>query len=248
MGGHTQGTREGENEEATHALEGLMTRGRIKMIQEEVQHELAMLKGKEEAQEGQVLYHFPFPWLIQYLLEARLYQESRSVEEYQKEMEIDMIRAQIKESEKATMALFLYGLNREIQDVVELQHFDTLGELVHQVIKVEIQIRRKSTSRKAYVGTSSWKGKEREKEKAKMEKSPKNGSYSSLGQKETTSTPTPMAPRTSNIKGHTSFTWEALAIYDKKVIHDGVTNRFTFVHLGQRVVLKPLSPREFHED
>ncbi|RDY04991.1 hypothetical protein CR513_11221, partial [Mucuna pruriens] len=35
---------------------------------------------------------------------------------------------------------------------------------------------------------------------------------------------------------------------DKVVIHDGVTNRFTFVHLGQRVVLKSLSLREVHGD
>ncbi|RDX84168.1 hypothetical protein CR513_34825, partial [Mucuna pruriens] len=36
--------------------------------------------------------------------------------------------------------------------------------------------------------------------------------------------------------------------FDKKVIHDRVINRFTFIHLGQRIVLKPLSPREVHED
>ncbi|RDY13046.1 hypothetical protein CR513_02086, partial [Mucuna pruriens] len=36
--------------------------------------------------------------------------------------------------------------------------------------------------------------------------------------------------------------------YDKTMIHNEVTNRFTFVHLGQRVVLKPLSPREINED
>ncbi|RDX74380.1 hypothetical protein CR513_45881, partial [Mucuna pruriens] len=33
-----------------------------------------------------------------------------------------------------------------------------------------------------------------------------------------------------------------------KVIHDGVTNRFTFIHMGKRIVLKPLSPREVYED
>ncbi|RDY14433.1 hypothetical protein CR513_00507, partial [Mucuna pruriens] len=43
----------------------------------------------------------------------------------------------------------------------------TLGELVHQVIKVELQIRRRSSSRKTYSGTSGWKGKDREKEKAR---------------------------------------------------------------------------------
>ncbi|RDX92955.1 hypothetical protein CR513_24852, partial [Mucuna pruriens] len=31
--------------------------------------------------------------------------------------------------------------------------------------------------------------------------------------------------------------------YDRKVIHDGATNRFAFVHMRQKVVLKPLSLR-----
>ncbi|RDX83660.1 hypothetical protein CR513_35396, partial [Mucuna pruriens] len=32
--------------------------------------------------------------------------------------------------------------------------------------------------------------------------------------------------------------------FDRKVTHDGVTNRFSFVHMRQKVTLKPLSPRE----
>ncbi|RDX88821.1 hypothetical protein CR513_29529, partial [Mucuna pruriens] len=35
--------------------------------------------------------------------------------------------------------------------------------------------------------------------------------------------------------------------FGKKVIHDGITNRFTFIHLGQRVILKSLSPRELNK-
>ncbi|RDX81031.1 hypothetical protein CR513_38326, partial [Mucuna pruriens] len=31
--------------------------------------------------------------------------------------------------------------------------------------------------------------------------------------------------------------------FDRKVTHDGVTNRFIFVHMGPKVVRKPLSPR-----
>ncbi|RDY13682.1 hypothetical protein CR513_01362, partial [Mucuna pruriens] len=303
----------------------------------------------------------------------RLYQGSRSVEKYHKEMEMDLMKAQIREGEEATMARFLHGLNKEIKDVMDLQCFSTLGELVHQAIKVEMQIRRRSAFRKSYVYISGWKGKEREKEKGRREKSPKKGSDPSLGRKETTSTPTLMAPRISDIKcfkflgkGHIalqcpnrkvvimkydkevesesslreiSFSSEAKSLsddfyykgdllvlgrlmnshvgeeaetqrenifhsrclisylinggiiekgeflvdkqidvtftvgeyedkvtydvvpiqvthlllgrpwqFDKRVIHDGVTNRFTFVHLGQRVVLKPLSPREIHED
>ncbi|RDX87651.1 hypothetical protein CR513_30852, partial [Mucuna pruriens] len=36
--------------------------------------------------------------------------------------------------------------------------------------------------------------------------------------------------------------------YDRKVTHDGVTNRFTFVHRGMKVTLKPLSPKDVTED
>ncbi|RDX87647.1 hypothetical protein CR513_30845, partial [Mucuna pruriens] len=61
----------------------------------------------------------------------KLYQGFKSLEEYHKEMEMDLMRAKIRENEEATLAQFLHGLNREIQDVVELQHYVTLGELVH---------------------------------------------------------------------------------------------------------------------
>ncbi|RDY13205.1 Retrovirus-related Pol polyprotein from transposon 17.6, partial [Mucuna pruriens] len=35
---------------------------------------------------------------------------------------------------------------------------------------------------------------------------------------------------------------------DIREIHDEVTNRFTFVHLGKRMMLKHISPREMHKD
>jgi len=53
------------------------------------------------------------------------------VDEYYKEMEISLIRAQIEESQEATMARFLHGLNRDIQDVVELHHYASLEDLIH---------------------------------------------------------------------------------------------------------------------
>ncbi|RDX87191.1 hypothetical protein CR513_31372, partial [Mucuna pruriens] len=46
----------------------------------------------------------------------RLSQGSKSVEEYCKEIKMDLMMAQIRESDKATMARFLHSLNREIQD------------------------------------------------------------------------------------------------------------------------------------
>ncbi|RDX71111.1 hypothetical protein CR513_49576, partial [Mucuna pruriens] len=36
--------------------------------------------------------------------------------------------------------------------------------------------------------------------------------------------------------------------YDHRVTHDGVTNRFMFVHKEQKVTLKPLSPKEVNKD
>ena len=49
-----------------------------------------------------------------------LRQGNRSVEEYYKEMEVAMIRANVEEDREATMSRFLVGLNREIANVVEL--------------------------------------------------------------------------------------------------------------------------------
>jgi len=48
-----------------------------------------------------------------------------------------------------TMASFLKGLNRKIQDVVEIHHYETLEDLIHQATKVEQQLKRKSSYRKS---------------------------------------------------------------------------------------------------
>jgi hypothetical protein len=44
------------------------------------------------------------------------------VDDYYKEMEIALIRANVEEDREVTMARFLNGLNRDIANVVELQH------------------------------------------------------------------------------------------------------------------------------
>ena len=49
-----------------------------------------------------------------------LTQGYRSMDDYHKEMEIAMIRANVEEDREATMARFLNGLNRDIANVVEL--------------------------------------------------------------------------------------------------------------------------------
>ena len=78
----------------------------------------------------------------------RLNQGSKSVEEYYKEMEVAMIRANVEEDREATMARFLHGLNREIADIVEMQHYVELTDMVHQAIKVEEQLKRKGLVRR----------------------------------------------------------------------------------------------------
>jgi hypothetical protein len=86
-------------------------------------------------------------------------QDNKSVEEYQKELEVAMIRVNVNEDEEVTMSRFLNGLNRDIANVVELQSHVELEELVHLAIKVEGQLKRKGSTRSgAYLGSSSgWK-------------------------------------------------------------------------------------------
>ncbi|XP_039055027.1 uncharacterized protein LOC120197653 [Hibiscus syriacus] len=62
-------------------------------------------------------------------------------------MEMAMMRANMEEDKEATMARFLAGLNFEIANVVELQHYVELDDMVHMAIKIERQQRRKSSYR-----------------------------------------------------------------------------------------------------
>ena len=36
--------------------------------------------------------------------------------------------------------------------------------------------------------------------------------------------------------------------YDKKVMHDGFTNRYSFMHAGKKITLAPLTPSQVVED
>ncbi|XP_040938022.1 uncharacterized protein [Gossypium hirsutum] len=86
-----------------------------------------------------------------------LTQGTKSVEDYYKEMEIAMIRADVQEDREATMARFLAGLNREIPNIVELQHYVEIVDMVHMAIKVEKQIKKKGSARGySYSNTSKW--------------------------------------------------------------------------------------------
>ena len=84
-----------------------------------------------------------------------LNQGSRSVDEYFKEMEMAMIRANVIEDREATMARFLNWLNRDIANVVELQHYVELEDMVHMVMMLERQIKRRGSTRFQTNSTSS---------------------------------------------------------------------------------------------
>jgi hypothetical protein len=84
---------------------------------------------------------------------------SRSVEDYHKKMEVAMIRANVEEDREATMARFLSGLNRDIANVIELQHYVEIEDMVHMAMKVERQLKRKRTARYTSVSNTTWKSK-----------------------------------------------------------------------------------------
>ena len=82
------------------------------------------------------------------------------MEAYYKEMEVAMVRANIEEDREAIMARFLAGLNREIQNVVELQHYVKLEDMMHLAIKIENQVKRRGSSNACFApspSSSTWK-------------------------------------------------------------------------------------------
>ncbi|KAL4333528.1 hypothetical protein GQ457_07G010220 [Hibiscus cannabinus] len=85
-----------------------------------------------------------------------LTQGNRSVEDYFKEMEVAMIRANIDEDREATMARFLAGLDPNIASVVELEHYVEIDDMVHMAMKVEKQLKRKGTSCTYGSSTTKW--------------------------------------------------------------------------------------------
>jgi hypothetical protein len=74
-------------------------------------------------------------------------------------MEVAMIRANVEEDRDATMARFLSGLNRDIANIVELQHYVEVEDMVHMAMTVERQLKRKGAARYTSVSSTHWKQK-----------------------------------------------------------------------------------------
>lgn len=60
---------------------------------------------------------------------------------YFKGLETLLIQADIHEHEEATVARFVVGLNSKITEVVELQHYVELQDLVEKAEKMECQLK-----------------------------------------------------------------------------------------------------------
>jgi hypothetical protein len=71
-----------------------------------------------------------------------LNQGKRSIDEYYKEMELLLVRAEFREDPESKMARFLDGLNKDIAGFVEMFPYRTLQDLVDQAKCIE---RKKST-------------------------------------------------------------------------------------------------------
>nr|XP_027082275.1 uncharacterized protein LOC113704586 [Coffea arabica] len=83
-----------------------------------------------------------------YLKLQNLTQGTKSVEDYHKEMEIAMLRADIVEDREATMARFLSGLRPEIADQVEMHHYVDLHDMLDKAIKIERRLKRRGGTTK----------------------------------------------------------------------------------------------------
>ena len=92
-----------------------------------------------------------------YNMLQNLKQGSKCVEDFFKEMEVTMSRANIEEDREVTMARFLRGLNYEIRDHVEMYHYVEIEDMVHITVKIEKQLKRGGGSRNNTLKTGSSK-------------------------------------------------------------------------------------------
>ncbi|XP_071933757.1 uncharacterized protein [Coffea arabica] len=125
-----------------------------------------------------------------------------TVEDYFKEMEMSMMRADVHEDEEATMARFLGGLRPDIADIVELQHYLDMGELLDKAIKVERRFKRRGTVRQ----NSNFQSKNWRNTPLKREDRPSSGPHfaASNGNSRGTLSPTTLPSQPTSNEGFKS--------------------------------------------
>ena len=80
----------------------------------------------------------------------RLQQRDMSVEEYRQRMELLMLRANIRDEPRLTIVRFQSGINIGISDKVGLLNYNYLNDLVQLCVRVEEQLKRKTSYKKDY--------------------------------------------------------------------------------------------------
>ena len=122
----------------------------------------------------------------------RLQQGPRSVDEYFIDLETTLTKIDIHENEESKIAIFVSGLRREIQDVVELYEYSSLEKLVHLAIKVESQLLKKThfkTTNNDDFYKSSWKYKNQSSSKTFPSNFVKDATYNPRVSQPSNSTP-----------------------------------------------------------
>ncbi|XP_068497698.1 uncharacterized protein [Phaseolus vulgaris] len=107
-------------------------------------------------------------------------------------MEVTMIRAGMNEENEAIMARFFNGLNYDIRDVVELQEYVDIEDLLHKANQVEQQLKRKGIMRRSSNNNnnSNWKNKG----------APSSSAMSSSGKSSNKYNNSPPKRKTSDVK------------------------------------------------
>jgi len=85
----------------------------------------------------------------------RLHQGRMTVDEYFKDLETTLTKTNIHDREESKIAMFVSGLRRDIQNIVELYEYSSLKKLVHLAIKVKSQILKKQLSKIHIMMTST---------------------------------------------------------------------------------------------
>ncbi|KAL4311064.1 hypothetical protein GQ457_01G018730 [Hibiscus cannabinus] len=176
-----------------------------------------------------------------------LTQGSMSVEDYFKEMELAMIRANIEEDQEITIARFISVLNPEIANTVELKYYVDLEEVVHLAMKFEKQLKCKSAFGSSYFqfGVPSVRLKNRSNDTIEEKVNedvdfPADREKCSCYKDEVLFDVVPMHA-THMLLGRP---WQ----FHIKVMHVGYSNRYSFTYDGKKHTLAPLSPQQVHDD
>ncbi|KAF7835788.1 Transposon Ty3-I Gag-Pol polyprotein [Senna tora] len=228
-------------------------------------------------------------------------------------MEMLIIKANTEEDPEVTMSRFLGGLNREIADVVELQNYVEMEELVKLAMKVEKQQKQRNSARSFSSSSKNWRSKwskfdEKKKgfnsgSKEKVEEVDKGkgrgvhqynkfvpmindgGSCTDVAsaymvdklELRCEKHPNPYRLQWLNDSGEVKVTKQVVVPFsigkyvdevrcdvvpmqaghlllgrpwqfDRKVNHDGFTNRYTFEMKGRKITLAPMTPSEIYQD